>query len=189
MPLTQIPKTEWTTCINGTKIGRNKIEKLQKEASKHKFKPDINPVSKLITEKDKKELSLRQSVTSDSSSTQKPIVPSVHEKLYMSRNSSHKLLPANSKSCLKQQQESMDCRSNSVADLKIYNSPMPRIKEERLRRLPPSGPKGKKKKQTDQSPAKTPKVNGSFKLNFRSTTDAMNNFIPSEIGNHNIMNF
>lgn len=146
-------------CISGTKISRNKIAKLQREASKHKFKPDINPVSKLITEKDRAEVSMRKSETSESSSTNKPIPTSVHEKLYLSRNNSQKLLPTNQRSCLNRQQNRMDCRSNSVADLKTFNSPMPRIKEERLRRLPPSGPKSKRRKHTDtNSPSKTPKV-------------------------------
>jgi hypothetical protein len=64
---------------------------MQEKASRHKFKPDINPVSKLIAERDKKEATLLRSESSDKSTAQKLSI-SVHEKLYLSRNNSQSLL-------------------------------------------------------------------------------------------------
>jgi hypothetical protein len=64
---------------------------MQEKASRHKFKPDINPVSKLMAERDKKEAILLRSESSDKSTVQKLSI-SVHEKLYLSRNNSQSLL-------------------------------------------------------------------------------------------------
>lgn len=123
-----------------------KIKKLQKEASKHQFKPVINPVSKIIAEKERAEASITKSESSEPSLSTKNLNISVHEKLYLSRNNSHGLLPTNNKSCINRSQKFLEARSNSVADLKTFQSPMPRIREEkeRSKRLPPSGPKSKR---------------------------------------------
>lgn len=75
---------------------QKKIKKLRRDASKHMFKPDINPVSKIIVEREKESM-FNQSESSEGIVNQKMLNISVHEKLYLSRNSSHGLLPENPK--------------------------------------------------------------------------------------------
>lgn len=93
---------------------------MQRDSIKHCFKPEINPVSKMIAEKDKPDLNWNKSEVTDVSISQQLINISVHEKLHLSRN--------NSQWCL-QQSKGLGSRSNSVADFKTYWSKMQKITE------------------------------------------------------------
>jgi hypothetical protein len=95
------------------KAKKEKINELDKKLSKHKFKPEINAVSKMIAEQS----SLN---TSQSSLNSNLLTKSVHEKLYLSRNNSHGLLPSNPKTCVNKVKHKFDSRSNSVSDFKTY---------------------------------------------------------------------
>lgn len=121
---------------------KNKINKMIKDSAKHKFKPEINPVSKIITQKDTKDSSLNKSSSSELLMIKNLVNISVHDKLYLSRNNSHGLLPSSHKSCKEKPKNMLESRSNSVNQLKTYCSPMPRIQE--ARRMPLGGSKSKK---------------------------------------------
>ncbi|CAI2383365.1 unnamed protein product [Moneuplotes crassus] len=107
-----------------------KIQKLQRKESKHLFKPDINPVSRIIIER--RESMYNQSGSSFSSESSQMSSLPIHEKLYLSRNNSTDQL--NRKGLGK----GLESRSYSVCEFKNYKSPMPKITEER-KRLPPTG--------------------------------------------------
>jgi hypothetical protein len=86
---------------------KEKIDKLNKKMSKHKFRPDISPVSKIIAENS-------SSNTSQTSLNSKLLNKSVHDKLYLSRNNSHSLLPNKPKTCISKVQHKFESGSNSV---------------------------------------------------------------------------
>ena len=71
---------------------KDKIKKMIKDSKKHKFKPEINPVSKIIAQKDTKESSLNRSSSSELLMIKNLVNISVHDRLYLSRNNSHALL-------------------------------------------------------------------------------------------------
>ena len=125
-----------------------------RKASKHKFKPDISPVSRIIVEKKESEWGMSDS-SQGSLSSRVANLP-VYEKLYLSRNGSTEKLHS------KQSTRSFESRSYSVADLKSYNTPMPQIREKR-KDLPPTGKSMKKlpdfeEKTPTRTPSRTPRV-------------------------------
>lgn len=135
-----------------------KIDKMQKESTKHCFKPEINPVSKIIAEKDRSDAVLNKSELTDISMNQQLINISVHDKLHLSRNNSLWFLQQNSQSWIQQQSKGFGSRSNSVADFKTYCSKMQRISEREAKFEMSKGQRLSKNRALNGEPPITPQV-------------------------------
>ena len=140
------------------RINKQKIDKLKRESIKHWFKPEINPVSKIITERDRINPTLNKSDLTDISISQQLINISVHDKLHLSRNNSQWYLQQHAQSWIQQSKE-LGSRSNSVADFKTYWSKMQRISERKSKWDIPKGQKSIKHLLSNVDIPVTPQVN------------------------------